>query len=280
MNHLRFDDVTRRLSGLASRRNLLNGFVATALGLGAGRLPALTVARKKKRKKKKTRKATCGKAGSKPVKGKCCAGLVLVDRGCQRCDVCQSGCQFSAIQAAIDTAKSGDTIIICPGTYREKLTIARDVRLVSAGDTIVMGSGDGSVVRMTSSFVTLEHLRITGGLSADYGGGIVNDGGTLKLIGCTVSGNTASFGGGIFNFGTLELIGCAISENAASAGGGIYINLDGTLTVDAASRITGNTASNTGGGIFTDGTVTLASSAIVSGNTPDNCVGTVANCND
>lgn len=288
MDGTQFDELTRSLN--RSRRAL----VAGSFGLAASWLGVPGIEAKKKRKKKHKKKrekgkaeSTCGNAGSKPVKGACCAGLVLVDGVCRRCDVCNSGCGFSAIQAAIDAADTGDIIAICPGAYKQDLSIVKDVRLVGAGDgdgsntTIVQGSGDGLVVAMTSSSVTLEHLRITGGLSEGLGGGINNDDGTLKLIGCTVSGNGASFGGGIFNSGTLELIGCTISGNAASAGAGIYVSIDGTLTVDAASRITGNTASNTGGGIFNGGTVTLASSAIVSGNTPNNCKGThaVANCN-
>jgi hypothetical protein len=48
----------------------------------------------------------------------------------------------------------------------------------------------------------------------------------------------------------------------------------------ATSRVTGNTASGTGGGIYHNGaTVSLANTANVSGNTPNNCAGTaVANC--
>ena len=36
---------------------------------------------------------------------------------CVACDVCATGCDFDAVQAAVDAAASGDTITICAGTY-------------------------------------------------------------------------------------------------------------------------------------------------------------------
>jgi predicted outer membrane repeat protein len=333
----RFDRATRPVATVLSRRAL-----AGAMGLAALTLPGLVEARKRKhnkkrkKKRKETHKQTCGKAGSQPAKGKCCAGSVLVDGTCQRCDVCASGCEFSSVQAAIDAAAPGATIAICPGAYREDLTINGVLTLVGAGDgegsgdTIVQGTGQNSVVTIGGGIVALERLRLAGGggnpTEFFSGGGIYNEG-TTKVIGCTVSGNTADYGGGIFHSAgaltltdcrvsgneagtegggiyildpteaTLEMIGCKVSGNTAvDAGGGIYnqgtlrltdseisgnstyngggIHSSGTVTVDAASRVTGNTAIVGGGGIYTSGTVTLASSANVTGNTPSNCAGT------
>ncbi|MFT5110420.1 MAG: hypothetical protein ACI9UA_006074, partial [Pseudoalteromonas tetraodonis] len=41
---------------------------------------------------------------------------------------------FPSVQAAIDSAKPGDTVLLSAGIYREQLTVAADVKLRSAGD--------------------------------------------------------------------------------------------------------------------------------------------------
>lgn len=123
------------------------------------------------------------------------------------------------------------------------------------------------------------------------GGGIVNVQGAVTLTNTVVSDNVTglavlppgpvtpvSVGGGIYNDrGTFTLTGSTIRGNRANLGGGIR-NSDGALTLDAASRVTGNTATESagGGGIYNDSTVTLATTSNVTGNTPDNCAGDVA----
>jgi hypothetical protein len=121
---------------------------------------------------------------------------------------------------------------------------------------------------------------VSGNTAADDGGGIHNAGvvGSLTLVDSTVTGNLATFGGGIRNFAALILTGSTVSGNTATDDGGGIFNDGDTMTLDATSRVTGNTADPTdpdsGGGIFNDGgTVTLANAANVSGNTPDNCGG-------
>src|SRR5687767_217443 len=49
-----------------------------------------------------------------------------------------------SIQAAINAASAGDTIIVGPGTYNESININKDVTVISldgAGDTIINGQG-------------------------------------------------------------------------------------------------------------------------------------------
>ncbi len=91
-----------------------------------------------------------------------------------------------------------------------------------------------------------------------YGGGIYNDKGVMELTNSTVSGNTASNGGGIYHesgyycepfcsTGHLELRSTTVSGNTATYyGGGIY-NTFKLSTIY--STVSDNTASN-GGGIF------------------------------
>src|SRR5207249_3459850 len=77
------------------------------------------------------------------------------------------------------------------------------------------------------------------------GGGIWQNGGTLNLSSCTLSGNSAFHGGGInTQGGTLNLSGCILTGNSASIqGGGIRISSSSaTVTVKDSSSITRNTA--------------------------------------
>jgi hypothetical protein len=278
MNGIRFDQVACQLVGAASRRKLLGLIAGTSLTwLG------LDAADAKKRKKKHKKKEKCGKNGGKPVKSKCCTKTVNVDGTCRTCDVCPSGCAFSAVQPAIDAADNGDIIVICPGTFAGDLLIEKDLRLVGAGagSTVLRGTGTDSVVLVDANTVELENLHVTNGNSM-YGGGIQNAGSTLTLRNALVSENTAAnSGGGIFNNDALLLIASEVRGNEAADGGGIFNNGAGTaMAADSASRVTGNSARNAGGGICNfDAPVILASCAIVSGNTPNNCAGDpVANC--
>ncbi len=61
--------------------------------------------------------------------------------------------------------------------------------------------------------------------------------------GSTLANNTAQDGGGNCNTYQLTLTNCTLTGNSASqAGGGIYIASSGTVTVEHYSSITGNIA--------------------------------------
>ncbi|MBO7725474.1 MAG: hypothetical protein J6S40_03310, partial [Thermoguttaceae bacterium] len=97
----------------------------------------------------------------------------------------------------------------------------------------------------------------------------------MTIIGSTISGNTASSGGGIFNSGALTVARTAISGNTATLGAGIFNNNDGALTVTD-SVISGNTALPTGylgdfyggcgGGICHSGSALTITGTTISGN--------------
>ena len=59
----------------------------------------------------------------------------------------------------------------------------------------------------------------------NYGGGIYNDfGATLTVSGCTLTGNTADAGGGIYNAGTLTVSNSSFSSNTPDNIFGPYID--------------------------------------------------------
>ena len=130
------------------------------------------------------------------------------------------------------------------------------------GANLLTISGDDAVgVFQVGNGVTasISGLTVTGG-SATNGGGIDNDG-RLTITDSTIENSYASNnGGGIANSGTLTVTDSTIEgSNASNNGGGI--NNCGTLTISDSS-ITDNYVSHDGGGINNDGTLTVTDSTI------------------
>ncbi|HEY0073532.1 MAG TPA: choice-of-anchor Q domain-containing protein [Abditibacteriaceae bacterium] len=92
----------------------------------------------------------------------------------------------------------------------------------------------------------------------------IGEGADVTLIGLTISGGNAAFGGGIRNAGSLFVNNSTISGNTApsSIGGGV-LNLSRLELTN--STVSGNTASN-GGGIFNESATTIVSSCTISHN--------------
>ena len=121
-----------------------------------------------------------------------------------------------------------------------------------SGNTAFFGGALFNTGRMT-----IKNSIVSGNDGSGSGGGVYNTG-TATIENSTVSGNRAGFptqpgnGGGLFNAGAATLLNTTFSENQASLGGGIYNTgdgLDGTLELRN-GRITSNTATVDGGGIF------------------------------
>ena len=117
-----------------------------------------------------------------------------------------------------------------------------------ASDLTISGGGKVGVIAIDPTVTaTISGVTISGGSTANYGGGIYNDGGTLYLANATVSGNSAYKGGGLDNTttGQADLTSVTIQATRPRMPGGMLS--DGTATVTG-SVITGNTASDNGGG--------------------------------
>jgi predicted outer membrane repeat protein len=115
----------------------------------------------------------------------------------------------------------------------------------------------------TGAELILKNLVVADGYSANYGGGIANNG-TLTVIESTFSGNSATpGGGGIVNVGSLTITDSAFSDNSATEAGGSIANW-GTLTITN-TTFSGNTATEGGGGIQNLGTLDIINSTF-SGN--------------
>jgi hypothetical protein len=169
------------------------------------------------------------------------------------------------------------------------------------GNSRIFNVDDGSPSNLIN--VTIRGLTIAGGFHAINGGGIFTDE-RLTVSESVLTGNTARWGGGIYNaeYGTLTVLRSQITGNHAiepipgelGSGGGLY-NWGGTTSVldstisgndsvtDAGgirnanggslfirrSTISDNTASDTGGGLRNDDGPVQISSSTISGNHAD-----------
>ncbi len=152
---------------------------------------------------------------------------------------------FLSIQAAINTAAAGDTILVETGNgYNESDTVAVSNLTIEAdtGESPVLDgtspsaqSSPGFTVAAGTTGVTIEGFTIQNfsGTSAIVvlngaglalgndtiqdntgGAGIANFGGSVLVENATISGNSSAFGGGIFNEGALSISGSTISRRA------------------------------------------------------------------
>ena len=175
----------------------------------------------------------------------------------------------------IDATSLSGTILLTSGELQ--ITHNLTINGPGAGSLAVNGNGTSRVFDNIVRNVTISGFSITNGsVTNGGGGGIFNDGGnsaTLALNNCTVTGNSAEFGGGIVNMnGTLTVSNCTISNNGGIFGGGGISNsaFDGTAAlIITNSTISGNSAGDYGGGIATvaGGSVTATAFVTVSNST-------------
>ncbi|NJN79652.1 MAG: sortase [Anaerolineales bacterium] len=120
-----------------------------------------------------------------------------------------------------------------------------------------------------NGILTITNSTLSGN-SASIGGGISNDLALATITNSTLSGNSATTrGGGIDNTGTLTITNSTLSGNSTPlSGGGIYNNNTLTLTN---STLSGNSAIN-GGGIYNIGTLNYYNTIIANPTSGGDCV--------
>ena len=126
-----------------------------------------------------------------------------------------------------------------------------DITLTSVGSNDVffklIGSTDESVITVQSSGRLILDGVIVTHTSGFTGSGVaVELGGTLILVDGEISGNTATYGGGVSNSGSFVMTGGSITDNIAiSRGGGIFSG--GTFTMSGG--VISNNQAEYGGGV-------------------------------
>lgn len=210
---------------------------------------------------------------------------------------------FPTIQAAVDVAVTGDTVLVAPGTYTglgNKDIEFRSERIVllseaGPGETIIDCQGAGRAILIHAgedSTARVEGFTIRNGGGVAAGGGILVADACPTITDCRLVGNSADNGGGLacYFFAEPRVQRCRVSGNSAQEGGGIFcyfakpilttclvtgnaaVTVGGALSSRSASTptfrsctISGNRAA-TGGGVFSEGDTTRAERTILRGN--------------
>jgi len=168
---------------------------------------------------------------------------------------------FENIQAGIDAAEDGDTVLVEPGEYVENIDF--DGKNIVVGSlflilnnatyidsTIINGDSSGTVVTFASeenNEAKLTGFTITNGFTNDNGGGIWCRDSNPIISDVNIRSNRANQGGGIFcdRNADITLRNANIEENYAIHGGGIYCYFSSPMFNDV--LVLNNEASQFGG---------------------------------
>jgi predicted outer membrane repeat protein len=172
-----------------------------------------------------------------------------------------------SIQAGIDAAAPGDTVLVAPGRYNEAIDLrGKAITLKASGEvekTLIDGSSmDSSVIRCVSGEgrdTVIDGFTITSG-SGDtsyYGGDSSIGGGLIVLASkpvirnCVIRGNSVTYnGGGMYNGNGADVLveHCTFENNSAEKGGAVFNLTSKPTFVEVA--FDSNGAHYAGGGIY------------------------------
>lgn len=121
---------------------------------------------------------------------------------------------FPSIQAAIDAASVGDTVLVGKGTYHETVVIDKPLRLEGEErqSTMIVGEGFGSVVQITAGDVSVSGITVSGGTD----GIEISSGPSVRRVSLTDVGVTHNTRDGIRSTktgGYHRIEGCVVCDN-------------------------------------------------------------------
>lgn len=173
-----------------------------------------------------------------------------------------AGADHASIQAAVDAASEGATILVQAGRYAETVEIAKPLTLRAEGAVVVDAGRRGSAIVISADGVTVEGIEVRSGSSDGWDAGLLisGDGNTVVgvhataanwgIVVLTASGNTirgSEMSGnrhdGLVLAGAQDTV---VEENTFSGNGraGLWMEAerqDGTSVEATGNRVSGNT---------------------------------------
>ena len=193
---------------------------------------------------------------------------------------------YRTIGRGIAAATPEDTVMVLAGDYGENVVVDTSITLQGEGSSLSVITGQpsgGPVVKVISGAeVTIDGFSITGGNpdSFGWGSGVYVYQAGAHVSNCVITGNTCTqSGGGVYaTFATLTLTSNGIRGNYGGFGGGVAVRDASGPTVMSGNEIELNQATTAAGGgvlVQTSTDVTLTDN-LISGNSASDYGGGVA----
>lgn len=167
-----------------------------------------------------------------------------------------------SIQAAIDAADDGDTVVICDGTHTGETLSVDDKEMILESETLSGATLDGEGARrllviINGSRVSVNGVTFTRGYSTSNGGAISIEDASLELTQSSVTDSMAQNGGAIAvsGDGDVYLADVVVTGNSATDCGGAFYVQQCTLGeyTETVALYSGNSAPIGGLACLTDG---------------------------
>ena len=220
----------------------------------------------------------------------CSSALCLIALSTQAATITVSNTNdggAGSLRQALANAVNGDTIAFNSSLNGQTIALTTGELLVDK-NVIINGPGANNL-RVDANHVsrvfhitlgvsaTIAGLTITNGDASEAafpaGGGIYNDHSTLTVNDCSLSGNSAQWGGGIENesingSAMLRVNNSTLRDNSAvGVGGGIYNDGSrGSATLEIVNSTLSGNSTSWGGGIYNDHATSTVSNCTISGN--------------
>ncbi len=139
-------------------------------------------------------------------------------------DILITTCDFNTLHTAIQNA-DGVIQVDCEGiiSFPRQISITGDVHLIGNEALILDGGGRTRLFYVADgASLTLENMTIQNGYSSEFGGAVLNDGGSLTIHKALFTRNEAGSGGAIYNFGAMTITDSHFMRNSGDYGGVIY----------------------------------------------------------
>ncbi|HUU46555.1 MAG TPA: right-handed parallel beta-helix repeat-containing protein [Acidobacteriota bacterium] len=181
----------------------------------------------------------------------------------------------STIQAGIDVALAGDTVLVGPGTYNEALSFGgRDIVLLSSGgadattvtgvglsDPMISFTGGETRAAIVSGFTFTDGSR-----PGELGGAVLCAPGSPTIVGNTFADNYAASGGAIEITDGDPLIDSNLFAGNSCAVNGGAINVYGAAATITRNTFRDNSSAQYCGGVYSNSSFTVAKYNLFVGN--------------